>query len=61
MQLNNVIEMSLIEAENNGLSKQEAIQYAARANNVTADVVANVYNSLVEWQDKIADRLGIKL
>jgi hypothetical protein len=61
MQLNHVIEMSLIEAENEGLSKQEAIEYAARANNVAVDIVAGVYNNLVEWQDKIADRLGIRL
>jgi hypothetical protein len=61
MQLNHVIEMSLIEAENEGLSKQEAIEYAARANNVTVDIVADVYNNLVEWQDRIADKLGIKI
>jgi hypothetical protein len=61
MQLNHVIEMSLIEAENEGLSKQEAIEYAARANNVTVDIVADVYNNLVEWQDRIADKLGIRL
>lgn len=61
MQLNHVIEMSLIEAENEGMSKQEAIEYAARANNVGVDVVAGVYDSLIEWQDKIADRLGIRL
>lgn len=61
MQLDHVIEMSLIEAENEGMSKQEAIEYAARANNVGTDVVAGVYNNLVEWQDKIADKLGIRL
>jgi hypothetical protein len=61
MQLNHVIEMSLIEAENEGLSKQEAIEYAARANNVTVDIVADVYNNLIEWQDRIADKLGIRL
>ena len=61
MQLNHVIEMSLIQAENEGLSKQEAIEYAARANNVGTDVVADIYNSLIEWQDKIADKLGIRL
>ena len=53
--------MSLIQAENEGLSKQEAIEYAARANNVGTDVVADIYNSLIEWQDKIADKLGIRL
>lgn len=61
MQLNHVIEMSLIEAENEGLSKQEAIEYAARANNVSVDIVADVYNNLIEWQDRIADKLGIKI
>ena len=53
--------MSLIEAENGGLSKQEAIEYAARANNVSVDIVADVYNTLIEWQDRIADKLGIRL
>jgi len=61
MQLNHVIEMSLIEAENEGLGKQEAIEYAARANNVSAEYVRTVYENLVDFQIKIADRLGIGL
>jgi hypothetical protein len=61
MQLNHVIEMSLIEAENEGLCKQEAIEYAARANNVSSDVVRTVYENLVDFQIRIADRLGIGL
>jgi hypothetical protein len=61
MQLNHVIEMSLIEAENEGLGKQEAIEYAARANNVSSDVVRTVYENLVDFQIRIADRLGIGL
>jgi len=61
MQLNHVIEMSLIQAENEGLGKQEAIEYAAKANNVSTDVVRTVYENLVDFQIKIADRLGIGL
>jgi hypothetical protein len=61
MQLNHVIEMSLIEAENEGLCKQEAIEYAARANNVSTEHVRTVYENLVDFQIKIADRLGIGL
>jgi len=61
MQLNHVIEMSLIEAENDGLSKQEAIEYAARANNVNIEVVRNVYQNLVDLQNRIADKLGISI
>ena len=61
MQLNHVIEMSLIEAENEGLCKQEAIAYAARANNVSAEHVRTVYENIVDFQIKIADRLGIGL
>jgi hypothetical protein len=61
MQLNHVIEMSLIEAENEGLSKQEAIEYAARANSVSTEYVRIVYENLVDFQIKIADRLGIGL
>jgi len=61
MELNHVIEMSLIEAENEGLSKREAIEFAARANNVSVDVVRDVYENLVDLQNKIADRLGITL
>jgi len=61
MQLSHVIEMSLIEAENDGLNKQEAIEYAARANSVSVDVVRDVYENLVDLQNKIADKLGIKL
>ena len=61
MQLNNVIEMSLIEAENEGLGKQEAIEYAARANSVSTEYVKTVYENLVDFQIKIADRLGIGL
>ncbi len=53
--------MSLIEAENEGLCKQEAIEYAARANNVSSDVVRTVYENLVDFQIRIADRLGIGL
>ena len=61
MQLNHVIEMSLIEAENEGLCKQEAIEYAARANSVSTEYVRIVYENLVDFQIKIADRLGIGL
>jgi hypothetical protein len=61
MQLNHVIEMSLIEAENDGLSKQEAIEYAARANNVNVEVVRSVYQNLVDLQNRIADKLGISI
>lgn len=61
MQLNDVIEMSLIEAENEGLGKHEAIEYAARANNVSVDTVKTVYENLVDFQIRIADRLGIGL
>lgn len=61
MMLNDVIEMSLIDADSKGLAKDEAIEYAARANNVGADVVATVYTNLVDMQNRIADRLGIKL
>ncbi len=61
MQLNHVIEMSLIEAENEGLCKQEAIEYAARANSVSTEYVKTVYENLVDFQIKIADRLGIGL
>jgi len=61
MQLNHVIEMSLIEAENEGLCKQEAIEYAARANSVSTEYVRTVYENLVDVQIKIADRLGIGL
>lgn len=61
MELNHVIEMSLIEAENEGLSKREAIEFAARANNVSVDVVRDVYENLVDLQNKIADKLGITL
>jgi len=61
MQLNDVIEMSLIEAENEGLGKHEAIEYAARANNVSVDIVKTVYENLVDFQIRIADRLGIGL
>ncbi len=53
--------MSLIEAENEGLSKQEAIEYAARANSVSTEYVRTVYENLVDFQIKIADRLGIGL
>ena len=53
--------MSLIEAENEGLGKQEAIEYAARANSVSTEYVKTVYENLVDFQIKIADRLGIKL
>ena len=53
--------MSLIEAENDGLSKQEAIEYAARANNVNIEVVRNVYQNLVDLQNRIADKLGISI
>ena len=45
MQLNHVIEMSLIEAENEGLGKQEAIEYAARANSISTEYVKTVYES----------------
>ena len=48
-------------AENEGLCKQEAIEYAARANNVSAEHVRTVYENLVDFQIKIADRLGIGL
>lgn len=61
MQLNHVIEMSLIEAENEGLGKQEAIEYAARANSVSVDIVRDVYENLVDLQNRIADKLGIRL
>lgn len=61
MQLSHVIEMSLIQAENEGLRKNEAIEYAARANNVGVDVVRDVYENLVDLQNKIADKLGITL
>jgi hypothetical protein len=61
MRLSNVIEMSLIEAENEGLTKHEAIEYAARANSVSVDVVRDVYENLICLQNKIADRLGIRL
>ena len=61
MQLNHVIEMSLIEAENEGVCKQEAIEYAARANSVSTEYVRTVYENLVDFQIKIADRLGIGL
>lgn len=61
MQLSHVIEMSLIEAENEGMTKHEAIEYAARANNVAIDVVRDVYENLVDLQNKIADKLGIRL
>lgn len=53
--------MSLIEAENEGLCKQEAIEYAARANSVSTEYVRTVYENLVDFQIKIADRLGIGL
>lgn len=61
MQLSHVIEMSLIEAENEGMTKHEAIEYAARANNVAVDIVQDVYENLVDLQNKIADKLGIRL
>jgi hypothetical protein len=61
MQLNHVIEMSLIEAENEGLGKYEAIEYAAKANNVSIEHARSVYENLVDFQIKIADRLGIGL
>ena len=61
MQLCHVIEMSLIQAENEGLTKQEAIEYAAKANNVGVDVVRDVYENLVDLQNRIADKLGIRL
>lgn len=61
MMVSNLIELSLIEAENQGLGRQEAIEYAARANSVSTDVVADVYENLVDLQNRIADKLGIKL
>lgn len=61
MQLCHVIEMSLIQAENEGLTKQEAIEYAAKANNVGVDIVRDVYENLVDLQNRIADKLGIRL
>ena len=53
--------MSLIEAENEGLGKYEAIEYAARANNVSIEHARSVYENLVDFQIRIADRLGIGL
>lgn len=61
MKLNHVIEMSLIEDENEGLGKHEAIEYAARANNVAVDIVRDVYEYLIDMQNNIANKLGITL
>lgn len=61
MKVNDRIEISLIEAENQGLPKADAIEYAARANNVTPEQATSVYTNLVELQDRLATSLGISI
>lgn len=61
MRVSDVIEISLIEAENEGMDKNEAIEYAARANNVGVDLVKDVYDNLIDLQNRISERLGIEI
>lgn len=59
MQLNDIIEIGIIQAENDGMDKDEIIEYVAKANNVGSDVVASIYYNLIDLQNKISDKLGI--
>lgn len=61
MKLDDIIEIGIIQAENEGMDKSEIIEYVARANNVGTDQVASVYFNLIEMQDKISDKLGISV
>lgn len=55
------IECALIEAENKGLMGNQMLEYAAQANSVTVQDAARVYDFLYNFQNRIADRLGITM
>ncbi len=55
------IECALIEAENKGLNGEAMLQYAAQANGASVSEAARVYDFLYNFQNRIAERLGIAL
>lgn len=55
------IECALIEAENNGLEGDAALEYAALKNKVPKIEAERVHRFLYDMQNRISDRLGIAI
>lgn len=55
------VECALIDADNKGMFKNQAVEFAAESNHVSVDEVEEVWSFLHTMQDRIATRLGIQM
>lgn len=55
------VECALIDADNKGMSKEAAVDYAADSTKQSVDDVAEVWSFLHTMQDRIAARLNIQI